>query len=527
MTADTAGLEGIVDGYVIDNVMSARDALEPLARGFAFDALESAGRMRFILRAGSSLSLIEPGACVDQAADKPLFTLCRRQETELPSAIKLTYVESARDYRQAAVESRRSAGASRRETVIALPVMLSQAAAQAAADRLLFETWTARETANLVLPPSHLALEPGDIVTLEQEEGGPLELRIEEISEGYARSIKATQVDAELYALCAGAVRPGSIAVAPALGEPLSLFMELPQLTSSSEPYGLWAAACAEPWSGGLAGYRRSGRRFELNRRITAPSTMGETLDRLPWGPPGRRLREAKLRLRLYHGALQSISEEDLLNGGNLAAIGSPELGFELVQFETATLIAPSTYEIASLLRGQLGSAPESLALRPAGASFVRLNETTVQLAMRSADLGLTIDWRIGPASRNLADSTYREETTSLSGLALRPLPPCQLRARRLSDDVLFTWIRQTRIDGDSWELAEVPLAEEFENYELTIHDAGAVRRSISLAQAFYRYPREEQIADFGETPTVFTIAIAQRSAAYGLGATAEATLHV
>jgi hypothetical protein len=72
-----------------------------------------------------------------------------------------------------------------------------------------------------------------------------------------------------------------------------------------------------------------------------------------------------------------------------------------------------------------------------------------------------------------------------------------------------------------------VPLAEEFENYELTIHDAAAVRRSVSLAQAFYRYSREAQIADFGETPAVFTIAIAQRSAAYGLGATAEATLHI
>jgi putative tail protein len=393
------------------------------------------------------------GSCVEQAADKPLFTLCRRQETELPNAIKLGYVESARDYRQAAVESRRSTGASRRETVISLPVMLNQAAAQAAADRLLFETWTARETASLVLPPSHLALEPGDVVTLVQE-GGPLELRIDEISEGHSRSIKATQIDAELYGLHAGALRRGSIAAAAALGEPLALFMELPQLTSSAEPYGLWAAACAEPWSGGLALYRRSGTRFELNRRITAPATMGETLDPLPCGPPGRRQHAAKLRLRLHHGALQSISEEDLLNGGNLAAIGSRELGYELIQFETATLIAPSTYEIASLLRGQLGSAPEILDSRPRGASFVRLNEAATQLAMRSADLGLAIDWRIGPSSRNLGDGAYREETTSLSGLALRPLAPCQLRARRSRDDVLFTWIRQTRAAGGCWPVS-------------------------------------------------------------------------
>jgi hypothetical protein len=146
---------------------------------------------------------------------------------------------------------------------------------------------------------------------------------------------------------------------------------------------------------------------------------------------------------------------------------------------------------------------------------------------MRSADLGRLIVWRIGPSSRNLGDGAYREITTALSGLALRPLAPCQLRARRSGDDVLFTWIRQTRIDADSWELAEVPLAEEVENYELIIHGAGAVRRKLSLAQAFYRYRRDEQIADFGEAASVFTISIAQRSAAYGLGAMAEATIHV
>ena len=169
--------------------------------------------------------------------------------------------------------------------------MLSQAAAQAAADRLLFETWIARESANLVLPPSHLALEPGDVVTLFQEEGSPLELRIDEISEGDSRTIKATQVDAELYDLRAGTIRPGSVATRPALGEPLSLFMELPQLSSSNEPYGLWAAACAEPWSGGPRRLSPVGKPVQLNARITAPATMGETLDRsgTVLAPPARR----------------------------------------------------------------------------------------------------------------------------------------------------------------------------------------------------------------------------------------------
>lgn len=47
---DVSGLNGLVDGYVLDRVMSPRDALEPLMLAFAFDALESEGAMRFRMR---------------------------------------------------------------------------------------------------------------------------------------------------------------------------------------------------------------------------------------------------------------------------------------------------------------------------------------------------------------------------------------------------------------------------------------------------------------------------------------------
>jgi hypothetical protein len=304
--------------------------------------------------------------------------------------------------------------------------------------------------------------------------------------------------------------------------------MDLPLLTSSADEHGLWVAAFADPWPNGLSVYRKSGERFELNRTVAQSSVMGETLDILPAGPLGRRDRAAKLRVDLYRGALQSIDAEDLLNGGNLAAVGDTENGFEIIQFETANLVGASTYEISRLLRGQLGSSSEMLDERPAGATFVLLDKSVTQLAMSGADLGLSITWRTGPASRSHGDVTYRDDVILPLGRALRPLPPCRLQARRLSSgDVRFTWLRQTRIDGDSWELAEVPLAESSEQYLLEIMDGTEVKRTVTVGEASYVYAEADQLTDFGALPASIAIRISQLSATYGKGAISQATLNV
>ena len=54
-------------------------------------------------------------------------------------------------------------------------------------------------------------------------------------------------------------------------------------------------------------------------------------------------------------------------------------------------------------------------------------------------------------------------------GIGLRPLAPVHLRSERDAGDIVFTWIRRTRIDGDGWELADVPLGEEREAYEIEV----------------------------------------------------------
>ena len=523
---DTDGLEGVIDGYVIDGVMSARAALEPLMRSFAFDAVEQGGTLRFIHRRDATGVVVAPGDLVERAADKPLFSLKRSQAGDLPTAIKLAYRETARDYRTAVVEARRQSASGRVDALIDLPAVLPQSIAQRAADAVLHDAWTSRETATFALPPSFLRLEPGDAVRL-LHDGRTSALRIDEIAAGAALAVTASESVAAAPAVSTVARRAPAVAGLPVFGAPRVVLMELPW-AASDQPLNLWVAADADPWGSGLAVYRRMGAEYVLAGTIGKPSVMGATLDGLPAGPLWRRDATNELIVVIDRGGLQSVDRESLLAGANLAAVGDEETGFEVIQFEVAELVAPSTYRLSGLLRGQHGSAPEMLNLRPAGTDFVLLDSSLLQLPLRTADAGLAVTWRIGPRGHGPGESTYVETTTTVAAKAARPLAPCHPRARRRPDgDIEIAWTRQARYGGDSWALADVPLDEPAERYALDILSGGVVVRAAAVDAPSYVYARADELADFGALQPAFAVRIAQISSTYGRGASTESLLHV
>ncbi len=101
---------------------------------------------------------------------------------------------------------------------------------------------------------------------------------------------------------------------------------------------------------------------------------------------------------------------------------------------------------------------------------------------------------------------------------------------RAESGDLVLSWVRRTRIDGDPWEQVEVPLAEETEAYALDVlsgPSAGStVLRSFDLSAPSVTYTAAHQAADFGGPVTSLSVAIHQVSATYGRGAALRATLY-
>ncbi len=161
----------------------------------------------------------------------------------------------------------------------------------------------------------------------------------------------------------------------------------------------------------------------------------------------------------------------------------------------------------------------------PAGARIVLLDEAIEPVAITRDDIGLPLNWRYGPASRDLGDGTYAAATHAFAGLGHRPLSPVHIRGRRTGGDCEITWTRRTRIGGDNWSSVEVPLAEDSESYVVDILDGAIVKRTLAAAQPAATYTLADQIADFGVAQPVVTVRVAQLSAVYGPGAYRHATI--
>ncbi|QTN35394.1 hypothetical protein [Cognatishimia activa] len=105
----------------------------------------------------------------------------------------------------------------------------------------------------------------------------------------------------------------------------------------------------------------------------------------------------------------------------------------------------------------------------------------------------------------------------------MRGYAPVHLRARVSGGDVNVSWIRQTRIDGDRWDLGDVPLGEESETYELCVSVDGQLVRQETLSAATWSYTAAAQALDNAEGLVTFDVA--QVSARFGAGRRASVSI--
>ena len=515
--ADEIAVDGFLDGYVLERPLSARQALEPLAQAFGFDATMSGGRLVFRGRGGSVARVLGRDDLVLDREGRP-YALRRAQESELPLELRLGFTDADSDYRTTAVLSRRLAGAARREIGVETAIVTRAAEGQRLADRRLQEIWAGRETLDLELSPDRLELEPGDVVVLVVD-GGERLFRLTRIEDGVTRRASARAVEPAIYRNGALPSPPRPPRSAPALpGRPLAIPLALPIVRTQPPPL-LSLAAYASPWPGALAIWRaEDAGSFALLRLIEAPSIVGETLTALPPGPLWRSDRHAGLEVRLRGGVLASVTPEAALAGANAIALLDATGAVEIVTASQVELIGPGQFRLSGLIRGIAGSEAAAGRSLPAGSRLVVLDGAAITLTDDLADLGVARRYRIGPVQRDIADASMVEITAAASSAALLPLAPVHIRARRVSDGIALSWIRRTRVDGDSWDLAEVPLGEDTERWEIAVRNAGAELRRATTQTAAWLYPSAWELADFGTLQAEIEIVIAQLSAAAGRG---------
>lgn len=514
---DVSKLHGALQGFVIGGTETARQSLQPLMLTYGFDSFDEGGALTFRNRHGRISKVLDTLDMVVEGDATETFTLTRGPEAETPDRVRLGFISPEQDYLPTAVEARYPGGNELNTSQSELPLALGPREAQTVAERWLSETRIARDQLTFSLPRSDQSVGLGDVVSFTR---GAREMlfRVDRLEETNARNMEGVRIEPGIYIPRVRMPDLLSRVSTQAESAVYAEFMDLPLLTGAEVEHAPHIAVTSKPWPGPVAVYAAGADfGYQLNADVLRPAIMGETLTPLAPAKPGIWSHQ-NLLVKLSSGTLESRPRIDVLNGANVAALRDGGAGdWEVFQFETATLIAPKTYELTGMLRGQAGTDALLPAVWPDGSDFVLLDGSAAQIDLALSARGLERHYRVGPAILPYDDPRFLHEVHAFEGIGLRPFSPAHLRAARLGNgDIAVSWIRRTRIDGDSWASPNVPLGEASELYHVNIRESGALIREVDPASPDFIYSTTEQAAD--GAPINLQFEVAQVSDRFGPG---------
>lgn len=533
---DTTGLTGnnsVIKGYVIDNIMSPREMISPLTTAYLFDGFESEGKIKFTQRLDTLFEDVDSDSFISDDNNLGGYSITRTQETELPKAAKVSFLDEDNAYQRASVPGLKLVGASKDTADISLPVVLDQSYARALADVIVQESWAAREKLEIDLPPSLVRYDPGDgiRVTIGSR---TLYIRFNRLTRGPHIKAELSTFEPSIYDVLDFSGRGSTTQDIPVFGRARVYFLDIPLVTGQED----------RPWAPRLAGYMNpfpsainvnrvlSGGTTEILGQILKPAVTGRTFNDVYSGPAGKydRGNTIVVDLNNVNDTLTSVTQDEMLSGLNVGAIQNADGGWEVFQYRDVALLSPGRYSLTWLLRGQLGSETEMRDPVSTGAPIVFLNsELLYVLNLPNDQKALTFDYKYGAAELDIGDPLYVTETKTFQSVGLMPYAPTRLRARRdgTAGDIMILWTRRTRFGGDDLDLDEVPLNEEVEKYDLEIYNGVTlVRSELGLTTNNFLYDSASQVADFGTNQTSVKIRVYQLSTSVGRGRKAEATVY-
>ncbi|GLQ10268.1 hypothetical protein GCM10007913_22000 [Devosia yakushimensis] len=510
LTAEPAA--PFVSGYALGTATTGREALEPLLEVSGLSLRGTVEGLHAGVARRVETVTLDP---LELAAGEGAVLSRRRGDAgEAPGRLALSYVDRERDYLTGTVTALTKADGPLVGEAVAL--VLDGAAARLAAERVLDSRAAARETLDFALPPSLLALEPGDLVAIDGLAEGPFE--IAEIRDGLSRQIKArtlpnntavaTAIDRQLA--------PGGGEFAEVL--PLVVVAHLPPLPDDPARSRLVVGGYAQPWPGHLRVTDEA--TGAVIADLTRRAMIGETVAAFAAGAPGIWDNGNAVELSLVTGHLASVDALAVLAGSNRLAVETPG-GWEVIGFADVELVAPGRFRLTRLLRGLEGTIP---AAAPAGRRVIVLDGRAATLPVEAHLLGEERTFRVYAGSSDVSGTAWPFAAAPASAL---PLPPVHLRARRADDGgVVLSWIRRSRADGDGWGAVEAPLEHQPEAYRIRILNGSALVRTLVSTAPAMSYGAAEQTADFGALPSGFGFTVAQISPVLGTGHAATGEFH-
>lgn len=553
---DASGITDTLRGWGIRGQQSMSQAIGPLL--VAYDLVVQEANQKITFRSRSSLTAIEIPAedlsAHEEGSDaaRPM-TITDIEGTSLPSEVNVSYLDPLTDYQQASQRYRRSEYEADNTWDIRLPLTLSAIEAQDIARRLLWTAYANRRQASLSLAPKWIKLRPSDLIRVTAF-GEVHDILLTRVEVGANFMIRAEGIVETSSALTFDNSAPDE----PTDPDPLGPYipptcqlyiLDIPAMRDEEmEVVGFYSAVCAldstAQWQG-AAVYQAalSGGTFNQLYSVEDEASMGIATDTSSLNDSpnvGYMDRVSSVTVEMYDGELESITELELLNGGNRMVIGN-----EIIGFQTATLQpAADTYVLTNLLRGLRDTDDHTTHANYEQVVF--LNDQAVGFVNTSTvNIGNSKFMKPIPAGADVDDFSNEVPITSTAN-TVRPFRVMDVRGERDgSNNLTITWIRRSRA-FTAWMKKPVNFEagtlsmddDETGWYEIDVYD-GPDTSTDSVVRTLYvsngtnegpgvtseTYTAANQTTD-GLTPgDAITVIIYKMSAVVGRGNGTEATV--
>jgi hypothetical protein len=550
---DATALTDTVTGYAVGRQMSARDAIQPLASAYQFDASEQDDRLVFRKRGGATVATLTYDELVREGAAGVVEETIA-QEADLPVRMMVRHIDAARAHEPGAQfwqrpKSPASVTGAIQEASLDLALTLTPSQAKRTARRLITAVWAERTSLRFRTTWQRLALVPGDSIVLTLRDATTQRARITraDIGADYTLRLEAVTESATAYTLIATA-DGGSGYMPQAIPAPYlvaGFWPDMPLLTSADDLAGgglrSYVAGGRNPgtpvWAGAaLLQSRDGGTSFDVITGIGEAALHGVLQTALPGTTrPNLWDRTTVLDVLMLEGGadLATVAEIDALNGANRAAVIHPTTGAaEIIHFVNVQALANNVYRLTQLVRGRRGTdfgvgAPAAVG-SPAGSRLLILDGAVQRVSQPGGDLGVPLLWKMPGPYTDPAALPWQGRTAR--GRAEQPYSPVRLAATRDGgDNISLTWVRRGRLNAGIFpRISRVPIGETALEYEVEILDApgGAVVRTFAgLTSAAASYTAAQQVADFGSVQSTVHVRVYQMSGLVGRGIAAEASL--
>lgn len=488
-----------VGGLVLTSRRTAADLIAELQTRFQFDIPEVDGKVKCVLRSGTSeltigSSELRAHYYGEEAPDYDAL-ITDIDPLLLPATVDVNYLEPQLDYHNNTQSDMRLTGPQFDSQSVSLSMVESSDNMKKLATVLLFKPEREGRTFNFTTGPKYTRLHQGSVVTLSLTNATHV-VRIENAKYGLPAGVcefEAVRQEASLYSPSgSGAISSGVEApIAPIPGNTKGVLIDGPLLRAEDAGDGsqptLYVAMCgrgAGSWPGGFL-YQEfpadSGNYTPVTNADKASGigvtagTLASVSDASVWD------RTNTLTINFLSNVnLSSATEDELVVSPelNLLAIINPSTNaVEYIQFKTAAAGAASApyitnYTVSTLLRGRICS-DSNVGSHTSADDVVVIDSTIKPRRLDLSYVDRSVRYKFVTSGQSVDDAAVVTQT--FHGNSLKPLSVVNARGFRDSgNDLLIEFEGRTRIGGGLRSVQAGAINEEEEEYRVQILNSGS-----------------------------------------------------